>query len=111
MTYKKICEHCGKEFECKHTSAKLCPDCRKEYIRIDNLNRYYAKKGLDKRIEFTRNSTPPPKGPSMFKWNKPPLSCKFDACPFKSGNKPCLFYFEYKDGTASCPGAKYAKGR
>lgn len=104
ITYTKICEHCGVEFTCKHTSGKLCPDCRKESQRIDCLNRYYRKRGVDKHIEFEcqkRDKPTKPKSP-MFVWKYQRTVCLNNNCPFKHADRPCLFYFEYKDGSYSC---------
>lgn len=107
----KICAHCGQEFESGARNVKFCVACRKEWQRIDNLNRYYRKKGIDKHINFeVRDFTEPSKNEPMFKFEGHKTRCSFDGCPFKSGNKPCLFYFEYKDGTQSCPGKRFMKG-
>ena len=111
ITYTKICEHCGAEFKCRSNKTKYCPDCRKEKQRIDCLNRYYQKRGVDKRIEFEcqKRDKPTKSKFPMFVWKYNRTVCLNNNCPFKSGKKPCLFYFEYKDGSSSCPGAKYIK--
>ena len=31
--------------------------------------------------------------------------CPMDNCRFRYGDRPCLFYFEYKDGTTTCANA------
>ena len=34
------------------------------------------------------------------------IFCPVENCKFKSAKKRCLFYFEYKDGSATCANAK-----
>ena len=31
--------------------------------------------------------------------------CPMDNCRFRHGDRPCLFFFEYKDGTTTCANA------
>lgn len=33
-------------------------------------------------------------------------TCPLERCRFRSGKKPCLFYFEYANGKATCANAK-----
>lgn len=103
----KTCELCGIDFFCRSTRAKYCPECRAEMQKVDAINRYYSKKGIDKKRVPNIKPTPKASSRKRWVWTKKELKCPHDNCPFKSGNRPCLFYFEYKDGTTSCPGAKY----
>lgn len=106
----QICQMCGTEFKAKSAKAKWCSDCAKKQ-RIISARRSYYKKIGSPFPEDLKNPQPCKKvNRPMFKWKGPKTRCSFDGCPFKSGNKPCLFYFEYKDGTASCPGKRFMKG-
>ena len=110
MTYIKICSRCGKEFKCRNLNAKYCSDCRILAHKISSKISYYKKtvKEIPSEIDAVIENKTSKKLP-MFKFKVPKTRCSFDGCPFKSGNKPCLFYFEYKDGTASCPGKRFMK--
>ena len=103
----KICKLCGEKIQGVRQKAhnlKYCVECRKEVHRRDSRTAYAIKTG---KI-FKKENKPK----RFFIWNekKAKTTCDFDACPFKSGNKPCLFYFEYKDGSSSCPGKRFMKG-
>ena len=107
----KTCELCGEDFSCRSLNARYCHKCRGEIQRVDALNRYYKKRGYDKRIELNVRPTPKATSGKRWVWTKNKPTCLHDNCPFKSGNRPCLFYFEYKDGTASCPGARFVNAK
>lgn len=97
--YKYNCRICGIWFESIGTFAKYCPTCRRKVRNIQANNSYHRIKGNVENIKEI-----------VFESSKKKTTknqCTFDNCPFKSGNRPCLFCFEYKDGTTSCPGAKY----
>lgn len=97
--HKHKCRICGEWFESTGTFAKYCPTCRRKVRNIQANNSYHRIKGNIEKIKEVN-----PKRPRE---EKPKKHCPLDNCPFKSGNRPCLFYFEYKDGTTSCPGTKY----
>ncbi len=108
MEKVKQCERCGKDYKSRANNSKWCPDCLKIIKRLSAHKAYYAKLGqpvperILKRFEYKKPPTPPAQ--------KQTLKCGFEHCPFKSGNRPCMFYFEYKDGTKSCPGKRFMKG-
>ena len=54
----KTCELCGEDFACRSRNARYCPKCREEIKRVDALNRYYIKRGVDKRVELNIKPTP-----------------------------------------------------
>lgn len=93
-------------------SPKLCPDCLEtatEEREKQNRKRYYAKrvgKTLDEVREYRPRATEPnqkpPDNSRRFRWTGGKSVCKNTACPFRHGNRPCLFYFEYKDGSFTC---------
>lgn len=103
-TYTHKCQRCGTQFENRGTVGKYCPKCRRIVKNIQARNCYYRKKGYnDKILKIPSKTKPKQKDEKL-------VCCPYDNCPFKSGNKPCLFYFEYKDGTTSCPGKRFMKG-
>lgn len=99
--YKYKCRRCGADFESAGTFAKYCPTCRRIVRTIQANNSYHRLKGHTDKIKEVN-----PKKPRE---EKPKKYCPLDNCPFKSGYRHCLFYFEYKDGTATCPNAKALK--
>nr|DAT79925.1 MAG TPA: hypothetical protein [Caudoviricetes sp.] len=36
-------------------------------------------------------------------------TCPVRHCEFKRGNLPCMFFFQYRDGSVSCPNIKRFK--
>ena len=60
-----------------------------------------------------RSIKPTPKATTgkIWVWTNKKTVCPHNNCPFKSGKRPCLFYFEYKDGTATCPGARFVNAK
>lgn len=107
----KTCELCGEDFACRSRNARYCPKCREEIKRVDALNRYYIKRGVDKRVELNIKPTPKASTGKKWVWTNKKTVCPHNNCPFKSGKRPCLFYFEYKDGTATCPGARFVNAK
>ena len=107
----KECELCGQVFNCRALNAKYCPKCREEVHRVNSLNQYYTKRGLDKKVELSIKPTPKPSSNRKWVWKYKKTTCPYDNCPFKSGKRPCLFYFEYKNGKATCPGARFVKSK
>jgi uncharacterized Zn finger protein (UPF0148 family) len=74
---------------------KYCPECRNKAHKLNARNRYYAKTAQTNRIvDFGGKK----KESADFEKNCPVTNCKF-----KSGNKPCMFFFKYKNGETSCP--------
>ena len=97
------CERCGKQTPGKSKAKKYCPDCRKAINYEQNLNRYYISRGLEPPPPRVKPKKQEPKSKSpMFVWKNKRTVCLNNNCPFKSGKKKCLFYFEYKDGTYAC---------
>ncbi len=101
-----ICQRCGKKIVTteKRGKPKYCPDCRRE-VRKETARNFYRKQQAE--LGKTVKELPPRKPPARFVWTKTKPVCLFTHCPFKHADRPCLFYFEYKDGKSSCPGVKF----
>lgn len=108
-TIVKTCEMCGKKFNCQSIITRYCAYCRKIARSASSKNSYYKKKGIKKGINLEHKHVEKEKPKPMFIFSNSKYVCNFDNCPFKSGNRPCAFYFEYKDGTTSCPGTRFMK--
>ena len=110
MKHIKNCVICGAEYITKSVKRKYCSDCVKRQRAISARRSYYRKIGAPEPEDVKNSSSVAKAKIPMFKFEGRKTRCSFYGCPFKSGNKPCLFYFEYKDGTASCPGKRFMKG-
>ena len=92
-----ICQLCLEEKPKSRFASriKFCPECRAKAHNLREKIRYYRR---------TAQQNPTAK---IDEEKKQPLDfekkCPVNNCKFKSGNKPCMFFFKYKNGKTHCP--------
>lgn len=93
--YKYYRMDCGKEIikEKKGKSIIRCSDCRQKHMK--EYQKQYGKKRYKVNLPVAKPLNKPQK-----------QFCPVEHCKFRNGNNKCLFYFEYKNGTVSCPNIK-----
>lgn len=107
-----LCVETNKVYSSRYQAAKhinLNPSNFSLYFsgKLETVGGYHWKLIDKKNNTFIEPPKPKPNPANIKKVRNPnKVYCPVERCRFKSGNRPCSFFFTYKDGTSDCPNAK-----